>query len=97
MSDYTAVEVEAAIEAADLTWDDLSCGSETFKLRGESVETESVADWGGEDEGSNRGFVFKIGDQLFRKDGYYASHYGTEWDGEFREVHEATKTVTVYE
>jgi len=41
--------------------------------------------------------VIRIGDQLFRKEGYYASHYGYDWDGTFEEVEAKPKTITVYE
>lgn len=99
MSDYTTREILDAVGArsgtdekvADLQW----CG--TITLRDETVEVSEVAQEGGMDEGSSIWFVVRIGDQLFRKDGYYASHYGTDWDGAFYEVKAAQKTVTVYE
>jgi hypothetical protein len=59
-----------------------------------------VEDFGGMDMGSTRYVVFSISDcnntRFFRKDGFYASHYGTDWDGEFREVKPVQKTITVY-
>lgn len=38
--------------------------------------------------------VFKVGDETFRKWGYYQSHYGSEWDGDIEAVkpREVTKT-----
>jgi hypothetical protein len=51
---------------------------------------------GGEGGGSNVYSVFKIGDQYFKKTGYYASHYGTDWDGSIYEVVPQEKTITVY-
>lgn len=35
--------------------------------------------------------------RFFRKEGYYASHYGTDWDGDLYEVEPVTKSVTFYE
>lgn len=30
--------------------------------------------------------IFKVGDKVFKKDGRYASHMGTDWDGDLYEV-----------
>ena len=51
---------------------------------------------GGEGGGSNVYAIFAIGNQFFKKTGYYASHYGTDWDGDIHEVVPQQKTVTVY-
>jgi hypothetical protein len=40
--------------------------------------------------------VIRVGTQLFRKNGYYASHYGTDWDGSVDEVVSSEKVITVY-
>lgn len=40
---------------------------------------------------------FKDHDVYISLTGYYASHSGTEWDGEYKEVFPKTKTITVYE
>lgn len=37
--------------------------------------------------------VFKIGDQYFRKNGWYQSHYGSELDGDIEEVEKVTVQV----
>lgn len=52
---------------------------------------------GGEGGGEDAYVVFKLGDRYFRKQGYYASHYGTDWDGELREVNPVQRVVTFYE
>lgn len=101
MSDYIAAEVQAAIEqsieAMGGDWGDFDdCGVQEITLRGETVEVHPVASYGGEGMGNDIWFVVRIGDQLFEKDGYYASHYGTDWDGDFYEVKPAQKTVTIY-
>lgn len=111
MSDYTANEVEAAIEALidggdkenedgeEYSWSELAYGDvpETLSLRGEDVPVTHVIQVGGEGQGDEIWFVIQVGDQLFRKDGYYASHYGSDWDGDFSEVRATQKTITVYE
>lgn len=65
-------------------------------LRGEVVSLTEVETTGGMDEGSHASVTFKIGDQFFQKVGYYQSHYGYEWDGDFFEVEPVQKTITVY-
>ena len=57
---------------------------------GEPVNYEVVDTTGGMDKGSHASVTFKIGDQYFRKEGFYASHYGTDWDGDFDEVRPVT-------
>lgn len=59
----------------------------------EVVETDP----GGEGHGASVHFIIKVGDEYFRKQGYYASHYGTDWDGAFEKVAEVEKTVKVWE
>jgi hypothetical protein len=88
-------------------WDGLSYGHDapdnkvTLTLQdgsGDTFELEVVeAEPGGEGHGEEVWIVVKVGDQLFKKDGYYASHYGTDWDGSFREVKAQQKYVTVYQ
>lgn len=68
-----------------------------FLLRGVPTEVSIAEQTGGMDEGSNASITFQIGSQYFRKDGYYASHYGYEWDGAFYEVKPKTVTVTQFE
>lgn len=112
MSDYTAEEIEAAVTAGDdyedenrdyqNTWvaigyDDVDDDA-TLTLRGEAVSFKYVAgksphEGGGEDVWS----VIQVGTQLFKKPGYYASHYGTDWDGDLKEVHAISRSVTFYE
>lgn len=122
MSDYTAEEVEAAVEplleeAAD--WDELEDllkgspewtggGSGTvypavpghthIEVNGEQAPIEVVEDHGGgEGSGEARWVVIKVGTQYFKKDGYYASHYGSEFDGDLKEVRKIERMVTFYE
>lgn len=102
MSDYTTLEVIQAFGGSndewggDADWYEMEDATEVT-LRGEKVPVTNVESFGGEGQGDDKWFVVKIGDQLFRKSGYYASHYGTDWDGAFEEVHPVEKVVTVYE
>jgi hypothetical protein len=41
--------------------------------------------------------VVKIGNQYFRKDGYYMSHDSAYWDGDLHEVAPEVRSVTFYE
>lgn len=72
-----------------------------FWLEESSGRTEYVAGIGdvaityGSD-GDGIYLIFKTGDRYFKKDGWYASHDGTYWDGSFYEVEPAQKTITVY-
>ena len=67
------------------------------EVNGTVYDVTTVEDYGGMDMGSTRYIVFEVDGRLFRKDGYYASHYGTDWDGDFREVRKVVKEVNFYE
>jgi hypothetical protein len=64
---------------------------------------EVVERVGGEGEGDHKHIVFRITPmwtsvtRYFKKNGYYSSYDGTDWDGAFFEVEPVRKTVTVYE
>jgi hypothetical protein len=99
MSDnYTPAEIDTAV---DEQWEALSdgYGPKTLTIRGEDVPVERLDGVPGrEGGGEDIWVVIKVGDQLFRKDGYYGSGYGEDWDGgEPTEVRPVEKTVTVYE
>lgn len=61
--------------------------------------------FGGEGQGDQAWIVVKVVMEnplggvvrYFRKDGWHASHDGTYYDGDFREVQPFERTVTVYE
>lgn len=93
---YVPAEIEAAVEA-DSSWYLEKGQGATITLRGESVAIEAVDTFGGEGQGDDIWVVVRVGDQLFKKSGYYASHYGTDWDGDVTEVKPVQKTITVYE
>lgn len=57
---------------------------------------------GGEEEGTVMWLVLKFTDnngneQFFKKDGWYQSFHGGEWEGDFREVKATTREVVFYE
>lgn len=61
-----------------------------------------IEDFGGEGQGETRYIVIEVTDsagatQFFRKDGYYSSYDGSDWDGDFREVKAQPRTVVFYE
>ena len=55
--------------------------------------------WGGEGEGTSIGRVhhFPEIDLYLSIEGYYQSHWGSEWDNRPEEVRPKQKTITVYE
>lgn len=113
MTQLIASEVERAIENDDEfeDWGELEHGKYVpatndrnghfepyrIELGGETFELKVVDETGGMDEGSQASVTIQVGDQFFRKDGYYASHYGYDWDGAFFEVQPRQVTVTQYE
>ena len=54
---------------------------------------ELVKQYGGEGMGEEYYYVFKVGDQFFRRDGFYTSYYGVNWD--YAEIYEVTPTEVV--
>lgn len=112
MSNYTAEQVLTALTDDTAEWQHwktgewepgfsvndgwLDVGGKRLHI-GSNVEVvDVVTETGGMDEGSAASVVFKVGDQLFKKDGYYQSHYGYDWDGDLYEVEAFEKTVTDY-
>lgn len=105
---FTAKQVEEALEEANdtedaaysnvwsgIAWEDH--GFDTVEIDGEVLPFEVVkSKGGGEGQGEYCYVILKVGDQHFKKEGYYASHYGTDWDGSFFEVFPTEVTVTKY-
>lgn len=78
------------------SWSSFGYSNGKVTIDGDEYEWEYVENIGGEGEGEYRAVVFRVGDQLFRKEGYYQSHYGSDWDGNLEEVEAFEKTVTDY-
>lgn len=107
-SNLTAEEVEQALESttdsyrygfywSSLAWGDadidhLEINGEVYPFEVFDRKIGSEGDWQ-----TDTYIVVKVGEQYFRKNGYYASHDGSYWDGSFTEVHPREKTVTVWE
>jgi hypothetical protein len=103
MTDYTPEEVDAAIEAADpdygSSWIEIyyeDFGFDTLELRGEAVPFEVVEMTGDGEWQYDLSCVIKVGDQFFRRTGYYRSHDGAYLDSATSEVVEGTKEVKVW-
>lgn len=90
-------------EAKKKTWRDEK-GSAAYQLEQRTgLKLKLVDNFGGEDQGSEWWWVFSITDQEgntvhTRLDGWYASHYGSEWEDTeaFYEVETAEKTITYW-
>ena len=96
-AENTAVTREGRLEDWQDVQDHFNTATEV-----EGLGTVEVIDSdGGEGQGEIIYFVMKISDgdtvRHFRKDGFYASHYGTDWDGTFAEVSAVQRTVTFWE
>lgn len=89
---------ESLIDSGEF-WSELKYESDRYSVVVDGVEYKAthVESRGGMDQGSDIWVVFRLGDQLFKKSGFYASHYGTDWDGPLVEVKPVEKTVTVFE
>lgn len=94
---FTAKQIEEALDTLREDED-----FDYYELEEDSVElpnigkTEAIDNYGGEGQGDERWIVFKVGDQLFRLNGYYSSYDGSTWDGGVEEVEAYEKTVTDY-
>lgn len=95
---YTAQQVANAIET---DWEDdeaefYYCVEGEAKLPSLGVTAHGVDHYGGEGQGDSLWVVFRVGDQLFRKSGYYNSWDGGYFDGDLEEVEPYEVTVTRY-
>lgn len=76
-------------------WDDPDLY--TINIGGVDYQPVTLAITGGMDKGSDASVVFQVGDKIFKKTGFYQSHYGYDWDGDLTEVRPVEKVVTFYE
>ena len=97
---YTLEEVKVA--CASLAWDsmikkDNGAKAAAVLIKDEAVAVTKVASEWDDNEYAPVYIVIQVGDQLYRKDGHYESHYGTEWTGVLYEVKAIERMVTMYE
>lgn len=79
------------------SWSELDATEGRVTLNGEVYPFKGVEHiGGGEGSGEYTAVIFEVGGRLFRKEGWYASHYGSEFDGDFSEVEVYEKTVKDY-
>lgn len=92
-------------ESAEFAWYDLEDylygNHSALTIDGFGVLSQEVFDTGGEGHGENVYMIFKLvndnGIHFFKKEGYYASHHGTDWDGPFSQVTPVERMVIFYE
>jgi len=105
--DYTEEEIAEMLEYGDyyvpgcvISWGELGWeadkGRAKVTLDGVEFPIKVVKETGGMDEGSYASYVFEIAGRFFRKEGYYQSHQGYDWDGDFEEVEPFELRVTDY-
>lgn len=101
MSDYTIAEVRKAFRGLELTeLGNSADGTEdVILLRGEVVKVAKAGAVMGDNDsdGEEIWIVIKVGDQFFKKTGWYYSHSGAKWNDGVTEVKPVQKFVTVYE
>lgn len=104
LAQWTNREVRGYDDVDDFDEDDIDWSELSYSLtEKDPYETVLGKVWvvheeGGEGQGDHAEVVFTVDNRrFFRKTGYYASFYGFEWDGPFREVKAVEKTITVYE
>jgi len=79
------------------SWSEIGYGEGRIIIDGEVYPWKSVEQiGGGEGSGEYTAVIFEVAGRLFRKEGWYASHYGSEFDGDFSEVEVYEKTVKDY-
>lgn len=97
---YTLEEVQVA--TSDLNWTDALDAANGFNvaavlLLDQPVAVKKVASEYNDAENLPVYVVIQIGEQLFKKNGSYESHYGTRWNAPLVEVKAVERTVTLYE
>lgn len=83
-----------------ISWDELAWEAEHDRAKVTINDVEylisKVHETGGMDKGSDACYVFKIGQVYIKKEGFYASHYGNDWDGDLYQVEPFEKTIVDY-
>ena len=80
------------------SWKGVEPNLQTFKdFVGEIVLLHEEGDYEGGGDHAEKVFYFKEHDVYLRIMGFYASHYGTEWDADFQQVFPRRQMITVFE
>lgn len=99
---YSKTEVLGAFEDffsnEGYSWDEFEYTKQAvISIEGTDVPVKFVeGETGGEGSGEYCYVILRVGEQYFRKEGYYSSYNGTDWDGDFDEVEPYQKTITDY-
>ncbi|AXK86570.1 hypothetical protein SAMN05421776_11716 [Nocardia farcinica] len=111
LKDLSVIDIEAKLSGYEdgygdvgwFYWDDVAVATETVDVPGLGA-VKVIESFGGEGQGDSAYLIFQVQDsdnpyrmRFFRKNGYYASFHGTDWDGGFYEVRPMKHWVTVYE
>jgi len=87
---FSERDLEEAIsnQLGRYVWGELSgYDGDNLSINGVDYTLEYVdADYGDYDYSSQMWVVFRVDGQVYRKTGYYQSHYGSEWDGPLEKV-----------
>jgi hypothetical protein len=99
MGKFTASQVEAAINAEfdieNYFYEEIDPAG-TFLSELDAYAYKISSEGGYEGGGDYMDVVFKVGDQLFKKTGYYNSWDSNEWDGGLEEVESYEEVVVKY-
>lgn len=83
--------------ALDAFQNNMLYGSRSQSVELASGKVKKVAEFGGEGQGDTYYYVFSVGNQYFKRSGYYDSYDGTDWeDSEFFEVFPKEVTIIEY-
>jgi hypothetical protein len=98
LQEYLAEDFNSITDLLD--WSELAYDlgkPQPITIAGIQTEIQCVEQLGGMDKGTNANVTFKVGNQYFTKEGWYQSHYGHEYDGDFYEAEPVEKVVVEYQ
>ncbi|QBZ72442.1 hypothetical protein SEA_CIRCINUS_188 [Streptomyces phage Circinus] len=107
---YTVEEIKSAVAAFDAAddwnrdghfYDEIMWSRKGAAVRLDAIEADAFhvdRVGGSEGDGDHMAVIFRVGDQLFRKEGYHNSWDSNDWDTDYGldEVEAFEKTVTDY-
>lgn len=99
MDKFTASQVEAAIDAQfgyESEFYEEIDEEGTFLTQLDAHAYKVAGEGGYEGDGDYMDVVFRVSDQLFRKQGFHNSWDSNDWDGNLEEVESYEETVVKY-